>query len=155
LIFGSFLLGLAVGRTTRAPDRAIDPMRSIAGLLVPLYFIQTGVRADLALLLDPGLLAIGVALVAIAVAVKIGAALAASAVTGLRLRDGLVVGVMLNARGLTELVVLNVGLDAGIISARLFTLFVVMALVTTAFTGPVLDWLTGAGSRQLAAAATP
>ena len=155
VIFGSFLFGLAVGRLTSAPEAALVPLRGIANLLVPLYFVETGVRADLGSLADPRLLGAGLALIVLAVVVKMGAALAASALTGLRPRDGLVVGVMLNARGLTELVVLNVGLDAGIISVQVFTLFVVMALATTAFTGPALDRLRVVGSGPATERAAP
>jgi len=72
---------------------------------------------------------------------KFGGTLVAARLTGLSWRDAAALGTLMNTRGLMELIVLNIGLDLGVISPTLFAMMVVMALVTTAATAPVLQWL--------------
>jgi Kef-type K+ transport system membrane component KefB len=79
-----------------------------------------------------------VAICAAAAASKIGGAALAARATGLPWRESTLVGVLVNTRGLTELIVLDVGLDAGLISVRAYTILVIMALITTAMTGPLM-----------------
>jgi Kef-type K+ transport system membrane component KefB len=108
-------------------------------LLLPLFFAYTGLRTSIALLntVDAWLL-FGLILL-----VAVGSKLLVSALcvraSGMPWRDSLAVGVLVNTRGLVELVILNVGLDLHIISPTLFSMMVIMALTTTLMTGPLID----------------
>jgi Kef-type K+ transport system membrane component KefB len=107
-------------------------------LLLPLFFALTGLRTRIDLLTGKSMWGYTVAIVATAVLGKLaGAALTAKA-TGMNWRDSLGLGVLMNTRGLVELVILNAGLDLGILSPALFTMMVIMALVTTIMTTPIL-----------------
>ena len=106
-------------------------------VLIPLFFSYTGLRTNI------GGVNWGYTLIIIAVAVcgKIGGAFAGARMMGFDSRNALSLGVLLNTRGLVELVVLNVGLDLGILTPELFSMMVVMALVTTLMTSPALNAL--------------
>ena len=80
-------------------------------------------------------------LTAVAVVGKFGGAMGAARLTGQSWRDSISIGVLMNTRGLMELVVLNIGLDLGVISPKVFTMMVLMALVTTVMTSPLVAWL--------------
>ena len=146
-VFGGFLAGLVMPRIGGAPDiDVLRAMESASTLLLPLFFVGTGLSLNISALgtSDLGLLAI---IIVIASAGKLGPSYAAARVSGLSSRQSATVAALLNTRGLTELIALNIGLQSGIISARLFTIFVLMALVTTASTGPLLS-LIGRGSAR-------
>ena len=83
-----------------------------------------------------------VVLTVVAIACKFGGSVLASRVTGLGWRESAVIGTLMNTRGLTELIVLNLALEKGVISEALFAMLVIMALVTTFATAPTLDWIT-------------
>jgi Kef-type K+ transport system membrane component KefB len=106
--------------------------------LLPLFFAYTGLRTQLGLLDDLAgwLMAGGIILVAIGG--KLGGSMVAARWTGIGWRDAFAIGALMNTRGLMELIVLNLGYDLGILSARVFTMMVLMALVTTFMTGPLL-----------------
>ena len=107
-------------------------------LLLPLFFAVTGLRTRIDLLTDSSLWGVALAIIATAVLGKLaGAALTAKA-TGMTWKDSVALGVLMNTRGLVELVVLNAGLEMGVLSSALFTMMVLMALVTTFMTTPVL-----------------
>ena len=160
-IFGGLLAGLTMPRPGGAQDAdVVRSMESASSLLLPLFFVVTGLSLNIGLLRvgDLELLAL---IFAIACAGKLGPAYGASRLGGLAPRPAAAVAVLLNTRGLTELIALNVGLQSGIISSRLFTIFVLMALVTTALTSPLLS-LIGVpkqppvtGTEQATAAARP
>src|SRR6185437_824190 len=139
VIFGAFLAGLIMPRTLDgAPDeKLIRPIRETGNLLLPVFFVVAGLPVDIGQLTgqDVGLLGI---VCAIAIIGKMGGGFLGARLGGMTRRDATVVGVMLNTRGLTELIVLNVGLQIGIIDQRLYTILVIMALITTAITGPLL-----------------
>jgi Kef-type K+ transport system membrane component KefB len=137
-IFGGFLAGLAMRACHRNPD--VDVLRSMeqaGSLLLPLFFIVTGLSLNVGALGRDEFVLLALILV-IAVAGKIGPAYGVSRASGLLPRDSATIAVLVNSRGLTELVALNVGLANGIISQRLFTVLVLMALITTLMTGPLL-----------------
>jgi Kef-type K+ transport system membrane component KefB len=142
VIFGAFLAGLIMPRTVDgAPDAdLVRPLQETGSLLLPLFFVVAGLSVDIGALRaqDLGLLGI---VCAIAVIGKLGGGALGARLGGMTGRDATVVGVMLNTRGLTELIALNIGLQAGIISQRLYTVLVIMALLTTALTGPLLSLL--------------
>lgn len=108
-------------------------------LLLPLFFVFTGLRTQIGLINDPYLLKITGFIILVAVVGKfLGSALAAKFV-GQNWRDSLTIGALMNTRGLMELVVLNIGYDLGVLSTEVFTMMVIMALVTTFMTGPAID----------------
>ena len=138
-LFGAFLAGAVLPRDTRF--RAILGERIedfISILLLPIFFALTGLRTDLALLLEPGTwIALCLILAASIVGKVVGSGLPAR-LSGLSWRDAGVVGTLMNTRGLVEIILLNVGFELGILPAPVFAMMVVMALITTFMTGPAL-----------------
>jgi hypothetical protein len=120
-------------------SRRIDDFVTI--ILLPLFFAVTGLRVDVTGLDDGLLWLFTLGILAIAVLGKWGGGLIASRYVGFSLRDSAVIGALLNTRGLTELIVLNIALTAGAISPKLFSMFVLMALATTFMAGPALRLL--------------
>jgi len=114
-------------------------------LLLPLFFAFTGLRTSVRLIDSPALARDAVLVLAVAVVGKGGASALAARAMGLPWRAAGALGVLLNTRGLIELVILNIGLDAGILSPLAFSILVVMALVTTIMTSPLLNLLMPAG----------
>jgi nucleotide-binding universal stress UspA family protein len=110
-------------------------------LLLPLFFAYTGLRTDVGLLERPELILLTLVLLAVAIFCKFGGAMFASRMTGLGWRESAVIGSLMNTRGLTELIVLNLALEKGVISEALFAALVLMALATTFMTGPLLKLL--------------
>ena len=140
-VFGGFLAGLVMRGKGREPDADLLRVTEEAGgILLPLFFAVTGLSLNLSLLTGDRLIVL-VLLVAVACGTKMGPAYAASRLSGLRPRESGEIAVLLNTRGLTELIALQVGLDAGIIGQALFTVLVIMALATTLMTGPLLSLL--------------
>ncbi|WP_198036815.1 cation:proton antiporter [Nocardia sp. BMG51109] len=136
LIFGAFLFGVAFPSELRAAaDAGIQPL---AQLLLPCFFVIAGLQVDLTSI-DTAAAAELAALITCAVVGKAGAAYLAARLTGTSAQDARILAVLLNTRGLTELILLNVGMAAGIIGSQLYSLLVVMALVTTAATAPLLN----------------
>jgi Kef-type K+ transport system membrane component KefB len=140
-IFGAFLLGVVMPRNTERITRATVQIRGFTvTVLLPLFFVYTGLRTKFGLLGGDWRAWVW-CLVVIVVAVLgkgVGSAVAAR-VAGIGWHDALSVGALMNCRGLTELVVLSVGLDLGVISAKVFALLVVMTLVSTIMTAPALS----------------
>ena len=110
-------------------------------LLLPAFFAWTGLRTQIGLVsgLESWLICLTITLVA--TAGKFGGTLVAARLTGLDWRMSASLGILMNTRGLMELIVLNIGLDLGVISPTLFAMMVLMALATTVATTPILDWL--------------
>jgi Kef-type K+ transport system membrane component KefB len=142
VIFGAFLAGLIMPRTAHGTpdDRLYRPLQESGNLLLPVFFVVAGLPVDIGGLTgsDFGLLGI---VCAVAIVGKVGGGFLGAGLGGLRPREAAIVGVLLNTRGLTELIVLTVGLQAGIIDRRLYTILVIMALITTLLTGPLLGLL--------------
>lgn len=139
-IFGAFLFGLILPADTPWVRRLRDivgPVTTV--LLLPLFFVYSGLRTDIGLLgFNPVTwLWTGLIIVA-AVAGKFGGSTVAARAGGKSWYRSIQIGALMNTRGLTELIVLNVGLDLGLLSKKLFTMLVVMALVATVMTGPIL-----------------
>jgi Kef-type K+ transport system membrane component KefB len=155
LVLGAFLLGAALPAAPRAAGLALlrtRPLAAASAVLLPLFFALPALRVDVAALGWSGLGLLAVVL-AVAVAGKLLGAAGAAALAGLPRPEALTVAVLMNARGLVELVVLSVGLEAGLIDERLFAVMVLMALATTFATGPLADRLAparrGAAARPL------
>jgi Kef-type K+ transport system membrane component KefB len=141
-IFGAFLLGAII-----LPDSAIAQtlMRGledlVAVLLLPAFFAFTGMRTQVGLVSGWEQWLVCGAIIVVATAGKFGGTLLTARITGLGWRESAGLGVLMNTRGLMELIVLNIGLDLGVISPTLFAMMVLMALVTTVGTTPVLHLL--------------
>ncbi|MFI1869106.1 cation:proton antiporter [Streptomyces jumonjinensis] len=143
-IFGAFLAGLLVphrpGNRMTAVQTGIDSLNR--KLLLPLFFVTVGMTVDLTAVTGrAGLLLAGVLVLVVAVVGKLAGTAVTARSAGLPWRTSLGLGVLLNARGVTEIVVLRAGLEAGLINQNAFTVLVVMAVVTTVMTGPALDLL--------------
>lgn len=138
-IFGAFLLGAVIphdSRLARTVTQSLDHIVMV--LLLPAFFAFAGMRTEIGLLsASDAWLACGL-IILVATVGKVGGALLAGRATGLGWRDAAGLGVLMNTRGLMELIVLNVGLDLGVISPTLFTMMVLMALATTLATTPIL-----------------
>nr|WSW49513.1 cation:proton antiporter [Streptomyces sp. NBC_01001] len=137
-LFGAFVFGAVVPRTAEV-EAAAERMREFAvPVLLPLFFVGSGLKTDVGLLGGGTAWWWAGAVLVVAVAGKLGGGTGAALLAGQPARDAVTLGALMNCRGVTELVVLNVGLGLGVIGAELFTALVLMALVTTAATGPVV-----------------
>ena len=142
VIFGAFIMGMIMPRNaglTEDVTRRIEDF--VVTLLLPMFFTYTGLRTDIGLLDRPELWLMTGVLVAVAIVGKLVGAMIAARVTGFGWRSSAVIGTLMNTRGLTELIVLNLALEKGVISPALFASLVIMALVTTFMAGPVLRLL--------------
>ena len=138
-LFGAFVAGVIMPDNQKFKQIFIEKVEDVAlVLLLPLFFVFTGLRTQIGLLNDPYLWMICGLVILVAVTGKfLGSALAAKFV-GQNWHDSLVIGALMNTRGLVELVVLNIGYDLGILTAEIFAMLVIMALVTTFMTAPAL-----------------
>ncbi|MCT9008484.1 cation:proton antiporter domain-containing protein [Streptomyces sp. NPDC054766] len=146
-VIGAFLFGLVMPRPRRADVREalLHRTRYTTGLLLPVYFIVAGLKVDLSRIGSSGLLQLGMIML-VAVTGKFAGTWVAARSQGIPSRGAAVLATLMNTRGLTELIALSIGLEAGLINERLYSLFVLMAVVTTAMTGPLLRWLMGGGT---------
>jgi len=141
-LFGAFLLGAIIPHDSRVARALIDKLEDfIVVLLLPAFFAFTGLRTQIGLISGAQQWLFCGLIILVASAGKFGGSLIAGRVTGLAWRDAAALGILMNTRGLMELIVLNVGLDLKVISPRLFAMLVIMAVVTTFATTPILDRL--------------
>jgi Kef-type K+ transport system membrane component KefB len=141
-IFGAFLLGVITPPRSRLATDVSDRIDDVVRVLfLPAFFAFTGMRTEVGLLLTASDWLICALIVVVATAGKLGGTLIASRLAGLGWRDSAALGILMNTRGLVELIVLNIGLDLGVITPRLFVMLVIMALVTTLMTSPILHLL--------------
>jgi len=138
-VFGGFLAGLTMPGPDGAPDaEVVRPMEEIGGVLLPLFFVVTGLSVNVGALGGDALLLL-VILCALAVAGKLVPGYVAAKLGGLGRRDAATVAALVNTRGLTELIALNVGLSAGLLDQRLFSVLVLMTVAMTVMTAPLLS----------------
>jgi Kef-type K+ transport system membrane component KefB len=141
-VFGAFLIGVLIPHDSRlARDIGRKLYDVVTVLLLPAFFAFTGLRTQIGLVSTGGEWAMCAAIVVVATAGKFGGAFVAARWTGNSWREAAAVGSLMNTRGLMELIVLNIGLDLGVISPTLFAMMVIMALVTTMATAPALHYL--------------
>lgn len=141
-LFGAFLAGTIIPRETRLPEVLVGHVRALTCIvLLPLFFAVTGLRTNVGLLDGTRMWLLCALVLAVAIVGKLGGATLSARFVGFSWRESTAIGVLMNTRGLMEMVVLNIGLDIGVISHTLFTMIVLMALVTTAMTTPLLDRL--------------
>ncbi|NLU76579.1 cation/H(+) antiporter [Streptomyces sp. HNM0575] len=142
-IFGAFLFGLVLPRdgVKALRDDVIKRVGQVSGvLLLPVYFIVAGLRVDLSHLDLSGLGEL-VLILLVAIGGKFLGAFLGARLSGMANRESAVLGTLMNTRGLTELIILSVGLEMGVLDDELYSLMVVMAVVTTAMAGPLLSLL--------------
>jgi len=140
-VFGAFAVGVIMPRTART-DQVVDTLTPVAAtVFLPLFFTYSGLRTEFGLLGEPAVLLFAVACVTVAIVGKFGACWAAARLRSEPNGVALRLGALMNARGLMQLIALNVGLEAGIVNRSLFTVLVLVALVTTLMTTPLLSWI--------------
>jgi Kef-type K+ transport system membrane component KefB len=138
-IFGAFVMGVIMPRRADLTEDVTRRLEDfVVTVLLPLFFVVTGLRTEIGLIDRPQLWALTALLILVAIVGKWVGALAAAKVGGMTWRESTAIGTLMNTRGLTELIVLNIGLELGVISPALFTMLVLMALVTTFMAGPAL-----------------
>jgi Kef-type K+ transport system membrane component KefB len=141
-LFGAFLVGAIIPREAGLVRGLLDRFEDLmVVLLLPLFFAFTGLRTRVGLVTGGELWLYFALILAVAIAGKLGGSAIAARATGMAWRESGALGVLMNTRGLMELVILNVGLDIGVISPTLFAMLVLMALTTTVMTTPILAWL--------------
>jgi len=141
-LFGAFLAGVIMPKQHSFVHALTEKLEYVAiVLLLPLFFAFTGLRTSVGLLNGADLWFYCALIILVAVAGKFGGSTVAARAMGMSWREASSVGVLMNTRGLMELVVLNIGLDIGILSPTLFAMMVIMAIVTTVMTAPLLQWI--------------
>jgi Kef-type K+ transport system membrane component KefB len=142
-LFGAFLAGTIMPVVCGFREKLIVRLENISSvLLLPVFFAFTGLRTQVGLLSTPRDWLICGLIIAVATVGKLGGSALAARVTGLDIRSSLQLGALMNTRGLMELIALNIGYDLGILSQQIFTMLVIMAIVTTVMTGPLVTLFT-------------
>lgn len=138
-LFGAFMAGAIMPDSAKFRAIFIEKVEDVSVIiLLPLFFVFTGLKTHIELISPEMWEITGVIIVVAVVGKFLGSALAAKFV-GQNWRDSLTIGALMNTRGLMELIVLNIGLELGVLSSEIFTMLVIMALVTTFMTGPAID----------------
>ena len=141
-LFGAFLAGVVMPRHDRLTEELSQKLEAVVVvLLLPLYFALTGLRSSIFLISGARMWLYCAVIIVLAVVGKLGGSMFSARWNGMSWRESAAVGVLMNTRGLVELVILNIGLDLGILSPALFSIMVLMALVTTLMTTPLLAWI--------------
>ena len=139
-IFGAFLFGAMIPHDSGLARALIQKLQDLVTiLLLPAFFAFTGMRTEIGLVSGLSQWLLCGLIIFVATAGKFGGTLAAARLMGMEWRQAASLGILMNTRGLMELIVLNIGLDLGVISPALFTMMVLMALATTIATTPVLE----------------
>lgn len=139
-LFGAFLAGVLMPPNFNFRRILMEKIEDVSVvLLLPLFFVFTGLRTEIGLLNEPHLWAACGLIVCAAVAGKFGVGTLTSRFVGQTWKESLSIGALMNTRGLMELIVLNIGYDLGVLTPEVFAMMVLMALVTTFMTGPALD----------------
>ena len=154
-VFGGFILGICLPRgalTERLRERL---QGMVVVVLLPLFFTYSGLKTQLSVLLDPAILLPAVAILLASFGGKAIACWAAARLSGESPRDAKAIGALMNARGLMELIIINIGLQAGIIKPGLFTILVIMAILTTLMASPLFNRIMRERGTPQVAAGTP
>lgn len=138
-LFGAFLAGVCMPPDSKLRQFLRERLETFSSVfLLPLFFAFTGLRTQIGLLADWEGWLVCFGIIAVAIVGKLGGSMVAARWTGMSWGDSFALGTLMNTRGLVELIVLNLGYDLGILSPRIFTMLVLMALITTFMTGPLL-----------------
>lgn len=146
-IFGGFLLGVCMPRGLFVEElkRKVEPLAVV--LLLPMFFTYSGLNTRMDMVNSVQLLLIALGLLVVSILAKFGACYAAARLSGEDNRTALGIGALMNSRGLMELIIINIGLQKGIIGPTLFSMLVLMAIVTTVMTSPVFELVYGRRAR--------
>ncbi|MEK6408124.1 MAG: cation:proton antiporter [Acidobacteriota bacterium] len=149
-LFGAFLAGVVMPRHPELSRELSEKFEAlVVVLLLPIYFALTGLRSSFFLITGASMWFYCGVIIVLAVVGKLGGSMLSARLNGMTWRESAAVGVLMNTRGLVELVILNIGLDLGILSPALFSIMVLMALVTTLMTTPLLRWIYPEGTYTL------
>jgi Kef-type K+ transport system membrane component KefB len=146
-VFGGFILGTVLprGLLTRELKRQLEPFAIV--VLVPMFFTFSGLNTQLSVVNSLGLISVALVILSASILAKGGACWAAARLTGQDNPTALGIAALMNARGLMELIILNIGLQRGIIGPALFSIMVVMAIVTTLMASPGFELVYGKAAR--------
>ena len=146
-VFGGFILGVAMPRgvLSREIKRQLEPFAVL--VLLPMFFTFSGLNTQLTMVNSLGLVAVTAVILAGSILAKGGACWAAARLTGQDNPTALGIGALMNARGLMELIIINIGLQRGIIGPALFSILVLMAIITTLMASPLFEWVYGRKAR--------
>lgn len=140
-IFGAFVCGILIGTAGKVDPAKLAPLRTvILSVFAPVFFATAGLRMDLTALIRPQVLLTGLAVLALAIIGKFVGAYAGARLSGLNRWEGLALGAGLNARGVIEIVVAMVGLRLGILSVEIYTIIILVAIVTSLMAPPILRY---------------
>lgn len=147
-IFGGFIMGVVMprGKLTQEIKRKIEPLTVV--LLLPMFFTYSGLNTRMDMVNSPALLLIALGILAASVLAKGGACYLAARLSGEDQRTSLAIGALMNSRGLMELIIINIGLQKGIIGPTLFSMLVLMAIVTTMMASPLFEIFYGRKGRE-------
>lgn len=141
-LFGAFMAGAIMPENAKFRTLFIDKVEDVAlVLLLPLFFVFTGLRTQIGLLNDGHLWITAGFIILTAVIGKFAGSALTAKFLGINWKESLTIGALMNTRGLMELIVLNIGYDLGVLSPQIFAMMVIMALFTTFMTGPALDFI--------------
>jgi Kef-type K+ transport system membrane component KefB len=141
-LFGAFLAGITMPKILDYREFLASRIETIVKVIfLPAFFAITGLQTEITLIQSAELVGVCLLIIALCIIGKLGGVMLVSKFSGLSWRDSTFIGLLMNTRGLMELVVLNVGLELNIISQSLFTIMVIMAIVTTCMTGPLISLL--------------
>jgi len=140
-VFGGFLLGCVMprGPLTHKLKETLHPL--VVVLLLPMFFTYSGLNTRLDMLFEPAIFIAAIAVLAISFGGKLVACWAAARLNGESHTDAMAIGALMNARGLMELIIINIGLSAGVIQSGLFSVLVLMAVLTTLLATPLFNWV--------------
>ncbi|WP_295216182.1 cation:proton antiporter [uncultured Brevundimonas sp.] len=146
-VFGGFILGVAMPRGVLSDEvkRQLEPFAVL--VLLPMFFTFSGLNTQLTMVNSLGLLAVTVVILLGSILAKGGACWAAARLTGQDNATAMGIGALMNARGLMELIIINIGLQRGIIGPALFSILVLMAIITTLMASPLFEWVYGRKAR--------
>jgi Kef-type K+ transport system membrane component KefB len=147
-VFGGFILGVAMPRGLLSQEirHQLEPFAVL--VLLPMFFTFSGLNTQLTMVNSLGLLAVTVVIVAGSILAKGGACWAAARLTGQDNATALGIGALMNARGLMELIIINIGLQRGVIGPALFSILVLMAIITTLMASPLFEGVYGRKARE-------
>lgn len=141
-LFGAFLAGAMMPKENAFAEDVRNKFRPLVVVfLVPLFFALTGLRTSFGLINSREMLFYSALVFIVAVAGKFGGSTVAARIMGTPWREGAAIGILMNTRGLIELVILNIGLDIGVLTRPLFSMMVIMTVGTTIMTTPLLSWI--------------
>lgn len=140
-LFGAFMAGAVMPKGEVLCEHLKNKLRTPIVVLLPLFFVFSGLRTNIGLISGATMLLYCGLVFLVAVAGKLGGSMVAAKIMGMPWREAAAIGVLMNTRGLIELVILNIGLDVGIITRPLFSMMVIMAVGTTIMTTPLLIWI--------------